>query len=311
MRIAVLLGGDSPEREVSLSSGQNIVEALRANGHAVTALDPGEESRRVLPVIYETLHQGAFDMVFNALHGGKGENGYIQSVLEMLHVPFTGSGAEGCMLAMDKEVSKLIASAAGIATPKFALARADNFDDLAQKLTLPFIIKPADGGSSLGFHIIRKKEDYTPAWRDAIQYGMKILAEQYVPGSEIAAGVLKGAALPLVHIIPKHEVYDYTCKYTPGMSRYVVPADLDETITRAIQETAVNIYGLLGLKNYARIDFLVGTDGIPYFIEANTLPGMTATSLLPKAARAAGWDFNQLLEEIIQDARRHYEHQKK
>ncbi len=309
MRIAVMLGGDSPEREVSLSSGKNIVNALRANGHTVTELDPGRNSREVLHTIYTNLINQPVDMVFNALHGGKGENGYIQSVLEMLSVPFTGSGAEGCMLAMDKQVSKLIAQAAHIVTPRFELAEKDNFQLLADRLSLPFIIKPADGGSSLGFHIIRNGDEYPEAYRDATRYGAKILAEEYIHGAEIAAGVLKEASLPLVHIIPKHEVYDYTCKYTPGMSRYVVPADIDKTLTRQIRETAVKIYRLLGLNNYARIDFLVGPDNIPYFIEANTLPGMTQTSLLPKAAKAAGLDFNQLLEEIIQDARKYHEHQ--
>ncbi|HED11349.1 MAG TPA: D-alanine--D-alanine ligase [Caldithrix abyssi] len=304
MHVIVLLGGDSPEREVSLSSGKNIVAALRENGHRVTALDPGNDPAKTLENIYQGIRevQPRAEVVFNALHGGTGENGIIQSVLQMMHIPFTGSGAEASMLAMDKVVSKLLAQGDAIATPAFLEVKQHGYDHIREKLGLPFIIKPVDGGSSLGFHIIERQEDFEPGLRDARTYGEKILAEQYIAGAEIAAGVLKGEALPLVHIIPSHRIYDYTCKYTEGMSQYIVPAVLSDTLTKEIQDIALKIYRVLRLKNYARIDFLVGEKDIPYFIEANTLPGMTSTSLLPKAAGAAGITFKALLEIIIQDA---------
>ena len=302
MHIIVLLGGDSPEREVSLSSGQNIVSALRENGHRVTPLDPGKDPLRVLETIYEAIRKEKPDVVFNALHGGRGENGIIQGLLEMMHIPFTGSGAEASMLAMDKVVSKLLVGGDDIITPAFMEIRAHDFSDVRERLGLPFIVKPVDGGSSLGFHIIERESEFRPSLEDARKYGKKILAEQYIAGAEIAAGVLKGEALPLVHIIPSHRVYDYTCKYTEGMSRYVVPADIDDALTRRIQQIALKVYRVLRLKNYARIDFLLGNRDTPYFIEANTLPGMTSTSLLPKAAGADGITFKALLEIIIQDA---------
>ncbi len=310
MHVIVLLGGDSPEREVSLSSGRNIVDALRENGHRVTALDPGDDKNKTLENIYEGIRKAVphADVVFNALHGGTGENGVIQSVLQMMHIPFTGSGAEASMLAMDKSVSKLLARGDDIKTPAFLEIKDQGYAHIRKKLGSPFIIKPVDGGSSLGFHIIEREKDFIPALTDARNYGAKILAEQYIGGAEIAAGVLKGEALPLVHIIPAHRIYDYTCKYTEGMSQYIVPADLSAKLTREIQAVALKMYRVLRLKNYARIDFLVGKKDIPYFIEANTLPGMTSTSLLPKAANAAGITFKALLEIIIQDAVENYEH---
>ncbi len=310
MHIIVLLGGDSPEREVSLSSGRNIVDALRENGHRVTALDPGDDKTKTLENIYAGIRKAVprADVVFNALHGGTGENGIIQSVLRMMHIPFTGSGAEASMLAMDKSISKLLARGDDVKTPAFLEIKDQGYTHIREKLGSPFIIKPVDGGSSLGFHIIEREEDFTPALKDALNYGTRILAEQYIGGAEIAAGVLKGEALPLVRIIPSHRIYDYTCKYTEGMSQYIVPADLSAELTREIQAVALKIYHVLRLTNYARIDFLVGENDIPYFIEANTLPGMTSTSLLPKAANAAGITFKALLEIIIQDAVENYEH---
>ncbi len=321
MKIAVLLGGTSPERDVSLDSGKNIVDALRKLGHKVFAIDtglplqklvadleirpgnmPGFEEKHGLYAKLFLLSQLNIDLVFNGLHGGDGENGVVQTLLDTLKIKYTGSSAMACMLAMDKEISKMILLQACLPTAKsIAVRNADETINL-KELNFPVIVKPADGGSSLGHTVLQNDDKMEEALKFAFEYGKKVLIEEFISGKEIAAGVLDGQALPLVHIKPTHDMYDYECKYTPGMSSYEVPAQLDQKITEKIQDYACKMYGLLGCKGYARIDFLVDEENRLNILEANTLPGMTETSLFPKAAKEAGYSFEKLVEKIVQEA---------
>jgi D-alanine-D-alanine ligase len=320
MKVAVLLGGNSPERQVSLDSGKNIAQALRSNGYDVIEFDPGLATRELIhnfgidyngPIEQERslyinlllLSMLEIDVVFNGLHGGEGENGVIQVLLETMGLKFTGPGSIACMLAMDKEFSKMLLLQNGLPTAKFLTIRnkTDKVEGI-DGLNYPVIVKPADGGSSLGHTVLKDNNGLPKAIDFAFEYGNKVLVEEFISGMEIAAGILDGTALPLVHIKPRHDLYDYECKYTPGMSSYECPADLDESITKAVQKNALKMYNILGCTSYSRVDFLVKNNKDMYILEANTLPGMTATSLIPKAAKAIGYSFEALIEKIVQDA---------
>jgi len=320
MRVAVLVGGNSPERNVSLDSGKNIAEALRKNGHEVLKFDPGLptkklisefniefdepfEEERSLYINLMLLKLMNIDVVFNGLHGGEGENGVVQVLLETLDLKFTGPGSTACVLAMDKEISKMLMLQNGLPTANYlAVRHKEDKPGQLNHLKFPVIVKPADGGSSLGQTVLKDDNGLQQAVDVAFQYGRKVLIEEFITGKEIAAGVLDGKPLPLVHIQPKHDLYDYECKYTPGMSSYVCPADLDEETTEIIQDHALRTYRILGCTSYSRIDFLVRENNDMYILEANTLPGMTSTSLIPKAAKAIGYSFEELIEKIVQDA---------
>jgi D-alanine-D-alanine ligase len=322
MRVAVLLGGNSPERDVSLSSGRNIAEALRKNGHDVLEFDPGLPGKKLmsdfnidfgLPVENENslyinlllLKLLRVDLVFNGLHGGSGENGIVQTLLDTLGLKYTGPGSNACMLAMDKEISKMLLLQNGLPTAKFVTIR--NKNERLQSLSglnFPVMVKPADGGSSLGNTVLQDISQLDKAVDFAFKYGTKVLIEEFISGKEIAAGILDGVALPLVHIKPKHDLYDYECKYTPGMSTYTCPAELDEVITAKIQDYALKMYHILGCTSYSRVDFLLRDDQDMFILEANTLPGMTSTSLIPKAAKVVGYSFEELIEKIVQDVLR-------
>jgi D-alanine-D-alanine ligase len=321
MKIAVLLGGSSPERDVSLDSGKMIAATLQNLGHEVMEIDPGLPTKQLIldlglkaenleflanmSGMYGTvllLAQLNIDLVFNGLHGGDGENGVVQTLLDTLKIKYTGSSAMACMLAMDKEISKMILLQASLPTAKSIAVRSAGETINLKKLNFPVIVKPADGGSSLGHTVLQNDDKMESALKFAFEYGKKVLIEEFVSGKEIAAGVLDGQALPLVHIKPTHDMYDYECKYTPGMSSYEVPAQLDQKTTEKIQDYACKMYGLLGCNGYARIDFLVDEENRLNILEANTLPGMTETSLFPKAAKEAGYSFEKLVEKIVQEA---------
>ncbi len=313
------MGGTSPEREVSLNSGKNIATALVENGHKVIEFDPGlsltelikelhidvPEINSLKPGLYSNLYLLKLlkvDIVFNGLHGGKGENGVIQTLLDELGIKYTGSGAVSCMLAMDKEISKMLLERNGLPVAKYFTLRSikEKLPDLSN-FPMPVIVKPADGGSSLGHTVLENGTDLPKAVLNAFKYGSKVLIEEFVSGKEIAAAVLNGAVLPLVHIKPQHGIYDYECKYTPGMSSYEVPAALSEAKTKEIQYNALKMYNLLGCVSYARVDFLLKDNGEMVILELNTLPGMTSTSLVPKAAAEVGYSFSELIESIVQE----------
>jgi D-alanine-D-alanine ligase len=247
------------------------------------------------------------DIVFNALHGGTGENGDMQSFLDLHHIPYCGSKAKASKVAMDKHLSKMIAKTESVPTPEWILIKSDNYSTqlISQnsiKFEFPYIVKPADEGSTVGLSLIHDESEIEDAINLAGKYSKSILIEAYIPGRELTVGILGVKALPIVEIISDNELYDYDCKYTKGKSQYKVPADLPEKVTRKIQDDALKIYNAIGCRHYGRVDFRLNENNEHYFLEINTLPGMTSTSLLPMAAQEAGLDFPELADTIIKIA---------
>lgn len=324
MRITVLLGGTSSERDVSLASGLRIAQALRSRGHEVTAIDTAhgtlaaaeEESMlagqlmRTIPPDVQSLvrlEQGLpqrlkalpeTEVVFLGLHGGSGEDGTIQALLDLTGIPYTGSGHLASALAMDKELSKRLFRSAGVPTPDWVMAPA-TADEVEQTCGFPCIVKPSKQGSTVGLSLVHERSGLQAAIETAFEHDDEVIIERFIPGRELTVAVLGGEALPVGEILPKHELYDYECKYTPGMAREVFPADLSAAETARVQDLALSAYDVLKLNGCARIDFRLGTDGEFYCLEANTLPGMTELSLVPQAANAAGLSFPELCERIV------------
>lgn len=329
LRIAVLMGGTSSERDVSLASGIRITEALRSLGHDVVAVDtvsgvlkPAEEQQLLAGGVVKTAPpdtkalvrmnaamQGTLkalpqaDVLFLALHGGQGEDGTLQALLDLTGVPYTGSGHLASALAMDKDLSKHLFRAAGVPTADWLMAPA-TVDEVRAALGFPVIVKPSKQGSTVGLSIVKKPEELQPAIDEAFQHDDEVMIEQFIAGRELTVGILGDVALPVGEIIAKHEIYDYECKYTPGMAVEEFPAKLSETEARTVQEHARKAFRALKLNGYARIDFRMSSDGTFYCLEANTLPGMTQTSLIPQAAAAAGISFPELCDRVVQLALR-------
>jgi D-alanine-D-alanine ligase len=297
VRVAVVMGGPSVEREVSIESGQAVMRALATLGHDAQSLD--FDGRFV-----DALRNIAPDVVFNALHGAGGEDGTIQGILEWLGIPYTGSDVTSCALAMDKHLTKKLLSAEGLPTPAW-----DTFDlsggtlpMLPGSLNLPIVVKPRSGGSSAGVSIVRTHEEWTKAMINVAPRTTQILAEEFIPGREFSSGVLGEEALPLVEIIAGDEFYSYDAKYKPGGSRHLVPAPIDGDLTARLQMLALSVHRMLGLRDYSRTDFIVTKEGRPYILEINALPGLTPLSLLPDEAKAAGISFEALIERLVQFA---------
>lgn len=305
MKILVLLGGSSAEREVSLSSGSRVAAALRERGHDVTEADPHPDPFAVLPAAK------AADVTWLALHGGAGEDGTIQALLDLAGVRYTGSTVLGSALAMDKDLSKRLFRAAGVPTAAWRMltARAterwrepayatETFAALGPKV----VVKPSKQGSTVGLSIIDDPSLLAAAVETAFRHDDEVMLEAFVPGRELTVAVLAGSALPVGEIIPKHDIYDYECKYTPGMAEELFPAPIPEAVRDEVQRLALLAYGALKLRGCARVDFRYAPDGQLFCLEANTLPGMTGTSLVPQAAQAAGIGFPELCEQIALDA---------
>lgn len=294
MKVVVLAGGASPEREVSLSTGEAVAEALRILGHGVEAIDPQEVRSFV-----ESLQGSGGDVVFNALHGGAGEDGRIQAILDLLELPYTGSGYLGSALAMDKLLSKELFTHNGIPTPPWLVAPLTAEDVQSGLGGFPVVVKPSRQGSTVGVTLVKSAAELDNALREAGSFEGPALVERYVAGREMAVGVLAGEALPVVEIRPSHEIYDYECKYTKGMSEYEVPAPLEDGQRRRLRLLALEAHRILRLSGYSRIDFRLDPEGQAWCLEGNSLPGLTETSLLPKGAAAAGIDFPGLCDRIL------------
>jgi D-alanine-D-alanine ligase len=297
IRVAVVMGGPSAEREVSIESGQSVLRAIAALGHEAQSLD--FDGRFV-----DALREIKPDVVFNALHGTGGEDGTIQGVLEWMGIPYTGSDLTSCALAMDKHLTKKLLAAEGLPTPAW-----DTFDLaggtlplLPGSLNLPLVVKPRASGSSAGVSIVRTHEEWTKAMINVAPKTTQILAEEFIPGREFSCGILGQEALPLVEIIAQDEFYSYDAKYKPGGSRHLVPAPIDGDLTARLQMLALSVHRLLGLRDYSRTDFIVTKEGRPYILEINALPGLTPLSLLPDEARAAGISFDALIDRLLQYA---------
>jgi D-alanine-D-alanine ligase len=333
MRITVLTGGATAERTVAFASAAQIVAALRSREHEVYVVDiaagllAGEEERRALsgevgavPPSVETLREGerrmlsedlaelpvvqGADVLFLAVHGGAGEGGILQAILEVIGAPYTGSGPLASALAMDKDLSKKLFRAAGIPVPLWFMTPPPvEPEDVTRAIGWPAIVKPSKQGSTVGLTLVKRSEDLDGAIRLAAQYDDEVMVEQFIPGRELTVGVLGEVPLPVGEIMPKHEIFDYECKYVPGMSEEHFPANLDTGKTRQLQELALAAHRALKLGGYSRVDFRLSPDGDIFCLEANTLPGMTKTSLFPQAARAAGIDFPEMCDRICRLAR--------
>ena len=241
------------------------------------------------------------DLVFNALHGGKGENGIVQGMLDAAEIPYTGSGRLASTLAMEKDISKQFFEEANLPVPKgLVIDGQQTSRQNIEQLQYPIVIKPNDQGSTIGLHIVEHLDQLDAAILDSLRYSNKVIVEEFIPGREITVTILNDRALPIVEIMPEHALYDYECKYKDGMSRYQVPAEIDVALTSQIQDMAIQAHKVLGCSGYSRVDFRLTKDELPFILEVNTLPGMTGTSLTPKAAKAAGINFNDLVESIIE-----------
>jgi D-alanine-D-alanine ligase len=337
LKITVLMGGTSAERDVSLASGVRVAEALRSRGHEVLSVDtahgilsaPDEQAllggkivKTIPPDVQALVRLNAqlpstlrslpsTEVVFLALHGGQGEDGTLQALLDLTGVPYTGSGHLASALAMDKDLSKHLFRAAGVPTADWRMApvagegkrekgKGGFAADVERELGLPVIVKPSKQGSTVGLSIVRQIGELWDAIDEAAKYDDEVMVEQFIPGRELTVGILGDEALPVGEIIPVHEIYDYECKYTAGMAQEIFPADLTAEETRTVQDLARRAFRALKLRGYARIDFRMSPEGVFYCLEANTLPGMTALSLIPQAAAAAGISFPELCERIVQ-----------
>jgi D-alanine-D-alanine ligase len=294
------MGGRSAERDVSLVTGEQVASALEAKGYAVQRLDLDEG-------LLGTLQDGSIDCVFVALHGRLGEDGTVQGMLEVLGVPYTGSGVLASALAMDKVVTKKILCYEEIPTPRFWVARHGETDvrAIAAELPLPLVVKPVREGSAIGVNIVRRADELAAAVAEAFTCDDEALIEEYVAGTEITVGVLERhepEALPSVEIVPANEMYDYDAKYTPGKSEHIIPARITEAAGKRSSELAIRAHRALGCRGFSRVDLIVTPEGEPYVLEVNTIPGMTGTSLFPEAAKAAGVDFPDLIEQLVLQA---------
>jgi D-alanine-D-alanine ligase len=335
--ILVLAGGESTEREVSLTSAKAVVEGLTRKGQHVRVLDtrdgqhlmyrvgqfdggPSEVRFEQYAVVAEkpSARQAAqemfrlattgIDVVFNALHGGVGENGTIQAVLDLIQMPYTGSPMAASAMAMNKDISKRVMRTLGIATAdwqRFDSTAELTPEDIAEiviesNLGWPVVVKPTNGGSTVGLTLVESADGLPEAIRQAFAIDDSLLVEKYLKGREITIAVLDGKALPPVEIKPSHALYDYTCKYTKGKSKYFCPADIDADLTRRFSFEAELLYKTIGCRGYARVDFITAPDGSSICLELNTLPGMTGLSLFPMAARAAGIEFDELLIRLCE-----------
>lgn len=305
MKVAVLKGGSSLERQVSLRSGARIAEALRDRGHSVTEIDVDQG-------LMKRLDELRPDAVFIALHGRGGEDGTVQELVEILDLPFTGCGVLASIQCMDKAVTKLILQKAGIPTPRFVtfndtafrnLGAADALGSIEENFGFPAVVKPARQGSALGIKFAASLEELPSALVSAFSYDDRVLIEQFIAGREIAVSVLDGDALPAVEALPNsQDFYDFESRYEIGKTDFVCPAELDDDVAAKLASTAVETFKLLGCHGFARVDFMVPEYGEPQVLEVNSIPGLTQTSLMPMAAEAVGISFEELAERLLQTA---------
>ena len=302
IHVALLAGGKSTERRISLASGDGVEQALREAGFSVTRLDPANKQDLV------RLIEGNFDVAFLALHGKFGEDGTIQGMLELIDLPYTGPGVWSSATAIDKRKSKFYYQLYSLPTPPFMVLQDTDHktpEDITSELGERCVIKALNEGSSEGVFICNGPEAVQDALNKVFAFGSQALAEQYIAGNEYTVSVLgseNAQALPVIQIIPKNDFYDFESKYAAGGSEHICPAPLDEQTTKQLQEIAVNAHKALECKGVSRTDFIVDEQGKPWILETNTLPGMTETSLLPDAARAIGMSFSDLVTRMVRDA---------
>jgi D-alanine-D-alanine ligase len=295
-KVAVLMGGPSAEREVSLKTGKAVLSALQRQNVMARGMDADKSTLRIL-------EDEKFERVFIALHGRWGEDGVIQGALEMLDIRYTGSGVLGSALAMDKLRSKYLWSATGIPTPEYVvLASGTDPDEVVGKIGLPVFVKPVREGSSLGISKAKTSAELKAAWEMAAKYDDQVIAERFIDGAEITCGILGDQALPLIRIETDREFYDYEAKYILDTTRYLCPCGLPSGQELELQSLARRAFTILGCSGWGRVDFMLDNSGKPYALEVNTVPGMTDHSLVPKAAKHAGMNFDELVLRILETA---------
>jgi D-alanine-D-alanine ligase len=295
-KVAVLMGGSSAEREISLKSGRAVLVALKRRGVDAHAFDPSERP-------LEHLRSEGFNRAFIALHGRLGEDGTVQGALQMMGIAYTGSGVMASALAMDKWRTKLVWRAVGVRTPRWILMNAKSeFKAVAQKIGLPLMVKPSCEGSSIGMSKVLKANKLRAAYRLAAKYDSVVLAEQFIKGMELTASILDGQVLPLIRVETPRAFYDYRAKYVAISTRYICPCGLSAKQEKKIQEKALQAFRILGCNGWGRVDLMLNKQRVPYFIEVNTVPGMTDHSLVPMAACAAGLSFEDLVMRILESA---------
>ena len=290
LNITVMLGGPSAEREVSLRSGAAVAKALRSLGHTVHELDPRQGSW--------ALAEGT-DVVFLTLHGTYGEDGTVQQQLDEMGALYTGCDAEASRIAFDKVLTKKRCLAAGVPTARYLVVDSEN-TPWPKDWPPPLVVKPVRQGSSVGLQFVERTENWPGAWAEGLKFDSEVLVEEKIIGRETTVGILGDKPLPVVEVRPKTGSYDYQNKYTAGRTEYFCPADFDAATTERIQTAAVGAFQAIGGRDYSRVDVMVGAGGEPVVLEVNTLPGMTETSLLPKAAAAAGLDYAQLCQRMVE-----------
>ena len=290
------MGGSSAEREISLKSGRAVLAALKRSMVDAHAFDPSERP-------LERLRSEGFDCAFIALHGRQGEDGTVQGALQMMGMAYTGSGVMASALAMDKWRTKLVWRATGVGTPRYELLNAESdFKAIVKKLGLPLMVKPSCEGSSIGMSKVLQAEKLRAAHRLAAKHDSVVIAEQFIKGMELTASILDGQVLPLIRVETPRTFYDYQAKYFANSTRYICPCGLSAKQEKKIQERALQAFRILGCSGWGRVDLMLDQRRVPYFIEANTVPGMTDHSLVPMAARAAGLSFEDLVMRILESA---------
>ncbi len=293
-KVAVLFGGTSAEREVSLSSGSRVLAALSGQGIDAHPFDPAEQPLDALK---------GYDRAFVALHGRHGEDGTIQGALELMHIPYTGSGVMASALGMDKFRTKLLWQAAGLPIPEYALLDANSdFAEIEETMGLPLFVKPAHEGSSIGISKVKAPGELAAAYAEAARYDSLVIAEKGVMGGEYTVGILGDQALPIIKIEPATEWYDYEAKYNRDDTRYLCPCGLPQAQELEIRRQALEAFRILGGRGWGRVDFLMDDEGRHYFLEVNTAPGMTDHSLVPMAARVAGLEYPALVRRVLEMA---------
>jgi len=291
-KVAVLMGGWSAEREVSLVSGAAVLAGLQERGVDAHGVDVGRD-------ICEVLKAGGFDRAFIVLHGRGGEDGVIQGVLETLELPYTGTGVLGSALAMDKARSKRLWSGMGLPTPEYILIRDEEDLDTAGALGFPLMVKPVHEGSSIGISKVEDASELQRGWVMARQFDQEVLAERWIAGEEYTVTILDGEALPVIRLETPHEIYDYAAKYEADTTGYFIPSGLSDSAEAGMKELALRAFRAVGASGWGRVDIMVDGQGQPWLMEANTVPGMTDHSLVPMAAKAAGMEFPALVWRIL------------
>ncbi len=323
MKVTVLMGGRSSEREISLRTGRGIAQSLRNLGHDVSSVDtasgrvlpPGEEERAALPageagsggpgtvaLVHDSRPVHDAEVIFLALHGGEGEDGTVQALLDLTGKPYTGSGVLASALAMDKAMSKKVFAHEGIPTPEWQLVTVTGplpDLDVARLGGYPLVVKPNAEGSTMGLTVVTEAEQLPEAIREAARFGNDVLLERFIPGRELTVAVLGDEVLPIVEIRPRHGHYDYEAKYTAGGSDYFCPADLPAPVASRVSELGARASRALGCRGASRVDFRLSPEGEAYCLEVNTIPGMTPTSLVPMAAKARGMSYDQLVQRML------------